>query len=63
MCEAPNPGLATEAAPGDTVLDVNSSRTEASPSPPQRPDPGLVQDVLSNGLGALSIQLNLYLPL
>lgn len=30
---------------------------------PQRPDPSLVQDVLSNGLGALSIRLSLYLSL
>lgn len=64
MCEAPNPGLAAEAAPGDRVLDVNSCRAEASSSPPsQRPGPSLVQDVLSNALGALSIQLNLHLPL
>lgn len=63
MCEAANPGLAAEAAPGDGVLDVNSRRAEASSSPPQRPGPSLVQDVLSNALGALSIQLNLHLPL
>lgn len=45
------------------VLDVNSPQGSGFVLTPQRPDPSLVQGVLSNGAGAPSGQLSPYLHL
>lgn len=62
MCETPDLRLAAELAPcGRCGCKLPQGRGFVFM--PQRPDPSLVQDVLSKGSGALPSQLSLHLHL